>query len=222
MRFDTPSVESSTPRPDPSRKKRREEEKRTQDPLPVNRCPARCRPSGRRQRRPTGPRGRTSPLPARERERRDRSELATPPGPPCSEAFGRLVPRRSGLYKPPPIKRRHSPHSQLPPGHRRLAQLALVRRSSPRRRGTGRKERRRVRAPGSLPLPGIGRGGAPPPIPHVADEPCFLYASPSPSNTRLFSQVSSRRDRGRRRSRTVRSRSDGNLPIREMLSELTT
>jgi hypothetical protein len=194
MRFDTPSVESSTPRPDPSRKKRREEEKRTQDPLPVNRCPARCRPSGRRQRRPTGPRGRTSPLPARERERRDRSELATPPGPPCSEAFGRLVPRRSGLYKPSPIKRSSSPSPQLPPRHRRSLPLALVRRSQPRRSSTGHAERRRVRAPGGELLQGIGGGGVPPPIPHVADEPCFPYASPSPSNTRLCSQVSSRRD----------------------------
>jgi hypothetical protein len=188
-----PSIVSSSPCPDPSQEKRRKEEKRTQGPLPVTLCPARYRPAWRRQRRPTGPRGRPSNLPARERERRDRSELATPPGPPCSEASGRLVPRRLGLYKAPSIKRRDAPHSPLPPRHRRSLPLALVRRRQPRRSSTGRAERRRVRAPGSKLLQGIGGGDEPPPIPHVADEPCFPYASPSPSNTRHCSQVSSRR-----------------------------
>ena len=185
-----PSIVSSSPCPDPSQEKRRKEEKRTQGPLPVTRCPARYRPAWRHQRRPTGPRGRPSNLPARERERRDRSELATPPGPPCSEAFGRLVSRRLGLYKAPPIKRINSPHPQLPPRHRRSLPLALLRRSQPRWRGTGRGACRRVRPPGSSPPQVIGRGGAPPPIPRVADEFCFLYTSPSPSNTRLCAQVS--------------------------------
>jgi hypothetical protein len=113
-------------------------------PLPGTHCLARCRPSGRRQRRPTVPRGRTSDPPARERERRDRSELATPPGPPQRRASGRACPRRSGLYKPPPIKRIDAPHPQLPPRHRRSLPLALVRRSQLRRRSTGLEERRRV------------------------------------------------------------------------------
>jgi hypothetical protein len=188
------SIDSSPLCPDPSHGRRRRRGENTQDPLPVTHCPARCRPSGRRQRRPTGPRGRPSHLPARERERRDRSELATPPGPPCSEAFGRLVPRRLGLYKPPAIKRIDAPHLQLSPRHRHSLPLALVRRSQLRRRSTGQEERRRVRAPGSELLQGIGSGGAPQPIPTVAVEFRFLYASPSPSNTRHCAQVSSRRD----------------------------
>jgi hypothetical protein len=192
MLLDDATVEPSFPIADPSREKRRKKEKRTQGPLPGICFPARCRPTWRRQRRPTGPRGRPSNPPARERERRDRSELATPPGPPQRRASGRACPHRSGLYKAPPIKRSKAPHPQLPPRHRRSLPLALVRRSQPRRSSTGRAERRRVRAPGSKPLQGIGRGGAPPPIPRVADEFCFLYASPSPSNSRLCSQVSSR------------------------------
>jgi hypothetical protein len=144
MLLDGASIDSSSPSPDPSQEKRREAEVCAQGPLPVTRCPARCRPSGRRQRRPTVPRGRTSNPPARERERRDRSELATPPGPPCRRDSGRACPRRSGLYKAPPIKRSNAPHPQLPPRHRRSLPLALVRRRQPRRSSTGRAERRRV------------------------------------------------------------------------------
>jgi hypothetical protein len=116
------------------------------------------------------------------------------PGPPQWRAPGRVRSRRSCLYKPPPIKRSSSPSPQLPPRHRRSFPLALVRRSQPRRCSTGQAERRRVRAPGGELLQGIGGGGVPQPIPSLAVEFRFLYASPSPSNTRLCSQVSSRRD----------------------------
>jgi hypothetical protein len=176
------SIDSSFPSPDPSREKRREEEKRCQGPLPVTCCPARCRPPWRRQRRPTAPRSRADTSPAPPRGRRDRSELQTPPGPPCSRASGRACPRRSGLYKAPPIKRSSSPSPQLPPRHCRSLPLALVRRSQPRRRSTGREARRQVRPPGSPPPQGIGRGASPRPIPHVAVKLCIPYASPSPSN----------------------------------------
>jgi hypothetical protein len=97
MLLDDATVEPSFPIPDPSREKRREEEKRTQGPLPATLFPARCRPAWRRQRRPTALRGRAITLPARPRDRRDRSKLHTPPGPPHRRVSGRACPRRSGL-----------------------------------------------------------------------------------------------------------------------------
>jgi hypothetical protein len=97
MLLDDATVEPSFPSPDPSREKRREEEKRTQGPLPASSFPARCRPPWRRQSRHTALRGRASTLPARERGRRDRGKLQTQPGPPQRRASGRAYPRRSGL-----------------------------------------------------------------------------------------------------------------------------
>jgi hypothetical protein len=91
------SIVSSSLCPDPSQEKRREAKVCTQAPLPVTHCHARCRPAWRRQRIPTGPRGRPSDPPARERERRDRSELATLPGPLQRRASGRACSRRLGL-----------------------------------------------------------------------------------------------------------------------------
>jgi hypothetical protein len=91
------TVDSSAPSPDPSQEKRRGDEFCTPGPLPDIFCPARYRPPWRRQSRHTAPRGRTSTLPARPRDRRDRSQLQTPPGPPCRRASGRAYPRCSGL-----------------------------------------------------------------------------------------------------------------------------
>jgi hypothetical protein len=86
------TVDSSAPSPDPSQEKRRGDEFCAQGPLPVISFPARCRPSWRRQSRPTALRGQAITLPARERGRRDRGELQTQPGPPSRRASGRLVP----------------------------------------------------------------------------------------------------------------------------------
>jgi hypothetical protein len=91
------TVDSSAPNPDPSEEKRREDKVCAQGPLPDIFFPARCRPPWRRQSRHTALRGRASSLPARPRDRRDRSELQMLPGPPCRRASGRLRPRRSGL-----------------------------------------------------------------------------------------------------------------------------
>jgi hypothetical protein len=60
---------------------------------------------------------------------------------------GRPYPRRSGLYKPPPIKRGDAHHSQLPPRHHLSLPLALVHRHLHRRRGTGREPRHHVGPP---------------------------------------------------------------------------
>jgi hypothetical protein len=106
------------------------------------------------------------------------------PGPPSRRASGHPLPRRSGLYKPPLIKRGDAPRSQLPPRHRLSLPLALVRQRLQRRRGTEHGERRRVRPPWSKPPLGIGGGASPESIPHVAVEFCFLSVTPSPSNSR--------------------------------------
>jgi hypothetical protein len=109
----------------------------------------------------------------------------TRPGPPSRRATGHPLPRRSGLFKPPPIKRGDAHHSQLPPRHHHSLPLALVHRRLQRRRGTGRGERRRVRPLWSKPPLGIGGGAAPESIPHIAVKFCFLSVTPSPSNSRL-------------------------------------
>jgi hypothetical protein len=70
----------------------------------------------------------------------------------------------------------NSPRSQLPPRHPHLSPLVLARRRQPRRRGTGRGGRRRVRPQGSKPTPGIGGGASPESFPPIAIKPCFLYA----------------------------------------------
>jgi hypothetical protein len=74
---------------------------------------------------------------------------------------------------------------------RTLSPLALVRRRQPRRWGTGRGGRRRVRPPWSKPTPGIGGGVSPESFPPVAVELCFLYARRRRRRLLLCTQVSS-------------------------------
>jgi hypothetical protein len=106
------------------------------------------------------------------------------PGPPHRRASGRPLPRLSGLYKAPPSTRSNSPHSQLAPRQPRFSPLALARRSQPRRRGTGRGRRHRLRPPLELLLVRGGGAEPPPSICYPAVKLCYLSVTPSPSNTR--------------------------------------
>jgi hypothetical protein len=69
------------------------------------------------------------------------------PGPPRWRASGHPLPPRSGLYKPPPIKRGDAHHSRLPPRHHLSLPLALVRWCLHRQRGPGREPCHRIGLP---------------------------------------------------------------------------
>jgi hypothetical protein len=69
------------------------------------------------------------------------------PGPPSRRASGHPLPRHSGLYKPPLIKRGDAHHSRLPPRHHLSLPLALVRRRLHRRQGPGREPHHRIGLP---------------------------------------------------------------------------
>jgi hypothetical protein len=78
----------------------------------------------------------------------------------------------------------NSHRSQQPPRHLLFTQFFPVRRHQLRRRATGRGWRHRVRPP--LDTPPVPGGGVEllPPFCVIADDPCFLSVTPSPSNTR--------------------------------------